>query len=436
VSQNRQHDSEPNQTRAGQTREACGLPILPALVQHAGPADPSPEVQKEAEMLTIYRRHVQNCAHKNEGRKYRRCRCPIWADGFLNGAEVREALKLRDWEKAQQRIREWEAEGKPTVEETCQMSVEQACKTFENDAKARGLRESTLKKYRVLFKQLQAFALTNGLRFIKEYDLTMLRKFRESWADSGISALKKLERLRALTRFAQESGWIDEDPTRHIKNPKVTNPPTMPYTQEEMIAVLAACAHLPDNYGRIGGANEKRARALVLLLRYSGMRIGDSATCPIDRLSGDRLFLYTQKTGVPVNVKLPAFVVEALNTMPKVSSLYFFWSGEGKKETAAGNWRRSLRKLFTLAEIKNGHPHRFRDTFAVELLLAGVPLERVSVLLGHTSIKVTEKHYAPWIRARQEQLEADLERSWARDPIVLAETKGTPEVHGQKEAVN
>jgi integrase len=210
----------------------------------------------------------------------------------------------------------------------------------------------------------------------------------------------------------------------------------MPYTQEEMIAVLAACAHLPDNYGRIGGANEKRARALVLLLRYSGMRIGDSATCPIDRLSGDRLFLYTQKTGVPVNVKLPAFVVEALNTMPKVSSLYFFWSGEGKKETAAGNWRRSLRKLFTLAEIKNGHPHRFRDTFAVELLLAGVPLERVSVLLGHTSIKVTEKHYAPWIRARQEQLEADLERSWARDPIVLAETKGTPEVHGQKEAVN
>ena len=77
-----------------------------------------------------------------------------------------------------------------------------------------------------------------------------------------------------------------------------------------------------------------------------------------------------------------------------------------------------------------------RDTFAVELLMSGVPLERVSVLLGHTSIKVTEKHYAPWIRARQEQLEADLERSWARDPIVLAATKGTPEVHAKREVVN
>jgi Protein of unknown function DUF86 len=38
---------------------------------------------------------------------------------------------------------------------------------------------------------------------------------------------------------------------------------------------------------------------------------------------------------------------------------------------------------------------------------------RVSVLLGHSSIKVTEKYYSPWVRARQEQLEADVRRSWA-----------------------
>jgi integrase len=49
---------------------------------------------------------------------------------------------------------------------------------------------------------------------------------------------------------------------------------------------------------------------------------------------------------------------------------------------------------------------RCRGTFAASLLRAGAPLERVSVLLGHSSIKVTEKHYEPWVRARQEQLEA------------------------------
>jgi len=37
------------------------------------------------------------------------------------------------------------------------------------------------------------------------------------------------------------------------------------------------------------------------------------------------------------------------------------------------------------------HPHQLRDTFAVDLLQKGVPLEEVSKLLGHESIKTTEK---------------------------------------------
>ncbi len=77
-----------------------------------------------------------------------------------------------------------------------------------------------------------------------------------------------------------------------------------------------------------------------------------------------------------------------------------------------------------------------RHTFAVELLLAGVPLERVSILLGHTSVKITEKHYAPWVRERQEQAEADVKRTWAQDPIALLETQGTPQVHGKRSALN
>ena len=46
-----------------------------------------------------------------------------------------------------------------------------------------------------------------------------------------------------------------------------------------------------------------------------------------------------------------------------------------------------------------------RDTFAVEMLLAGVPLEQVSILLGHSSVKITQKHYAPWDRSRQAALD-------------------------------
>lgn len=125
---------------------------------------------------------------------------------------------------------------------------------------------------------------------------------------------------------------------------------------------------------------------------------------------------------------MPPAVIEALNAI-EGKTRYFFWTGESKPKSCVGDWQRSLRRLFKLAGVPDGHAHRFRDTFAVELLLAGVPLERVSVLLGHQSVKVTEKHYTPWVRARQEQLEQDVRRTWDSELIALTETKGTPEVH-------
>jgi integrase/recombinase XerD len=83
----------------------------------------------------------------------------------------------------------------------------------------------------------------------------------------------------------------------------------------------------------------------------------------------------------------------------------------------------SLQSLFTLAGIKNGFAHRFRDTFSVELLLAGVPMEQVSIFLGHSDIRITQLHSNPWVRDRQLQLEADLQRAWNRDPIALLNSK-------------
>jgi len=70
----------------------------------------------------------------------------------------------------------------------------------------------------------------------------------------------------------------------------------------------------------------------------------------------------------------------------------------------------------------DGHAQRFRDNVRQWIFFcAGVPLERVAIMLGHSSVRITEKHYSPWIRERQEQAEADVRRSWARDPLVLME---------------
>ena len=167
--------------------------------------------------------------------------------------------------------------------------------------------------------------------------------------------------------------------------------------------------------------------ALVLMLRYSGLRIRDAVTVSRDRIHDGKLFLYTAKTGTAVWCPLPPFVIEAVEAV-QGNGRFIFWAGESKPKSAVGDWQRSLRRLFRLAGVPDGDAHRFRDTFAVELLLAGVPLERVSVLLGHQSMRVTEKHYAPWVKARQDQLESDVRRTWGEDQIVGEEAKRR--VHG------
>jgi integrase/recombinase XerD len=388
-------------------------------------------------MLTLYRRHKRDCPHRHEGRTYRRCRCPLWVDGVLNGEEVRWSLGVRGWEQAQIVVREWEARGRePVAIEPEPVTVEHAWEQFLADAEAQKLHEDTIGKYRLLSRQMKEFAGRLGLRFLCECDLNMLSKFRMEWRQGPSTAGKKLERLRAFLGFAQRRGWIETNPARELKAPRVAQCPTLPFTYDEMVRVLSALDIYAEQTSNNGKVNAVRLRALVLLLRYSGLRIGDAVALTVDRLSGNRLFLRTAKTGTPVNSVLPDFVMRVLGSTPRMTEKYFFWTGIGKLNTAVRVWETRLRRLFDLAKLPGGRAHRFRDTFAVELLLAGVPLERVSVLLGHQSIRITEKHYAPWVRSRQEQLERDLESAWSRDPLVLLETKGTPEVHGKTETVN
>ncbi|HMD30975.1 MAG TPA: tyrosine-type recombinase/integrase, partial [Candidatus Acidoferrales bacterium] len=109
---------------------------------------------------------------------------------------------------------------------------------------------------------------------------------------------------------------------------------------------------------------------------------------------------------------------KTLEATPRVTPKLYFWTGECKIETAVKNWQGKLKQVFKLAGVSKGEgnavAHRFRDTFAVGLLLAGVPIERVSILLGHQSVRITEKHYNPCVRSRQEQIEADVRLAWSR----------------------
>jgi integrase/recombinase XerD len=53
-------------------------------------------------------------------------------------------------------------------------------------------------------------------------------------------------------------------------------------------------------------------------------------------------------------------------------------------------------------------------TRPVDLLGKGVRLEEVSKLLGHESIKTTEKHSSKWMKGRQDRLDSLVSATWKK----------------------
>jgi integrase len=64
-----------------------------------------------------------------------------------------------------------------------------------------------------------------------------------------------------------------------------------------------------------------------------------------------------------------------------------------------------LKPIFKAAGLAgNPTPHQFRHTFASKLLSAGVKVDDVAALLGN-SPNIVRKHYAAWIKERQDRLD-------------------------------
>jgi integrase len=159
-------------------------------------------------------------------------------------------------------------------------------------------------------------------------------------------------------------------------------------------------------------ADRRYARALVLVLLTTGLRISDTlkltrAKVFIDRKGHTRLRIRTEKTGVLVTLRLPTATVEALKNLPPVSDDLYFWKGGDDAQlcSACDRARRVIMRLGTIAGVKDAHPHRFRDTWAKTALLNGTPMRTVQLVLGHKSIRTTEEHYAPFVPEYQAMID-------------------------------
>ena len=366
-------------------------------------------------MLTLFRWHTKRCPH--DSRDYVKCQCPIWMDWTLpDGQRIRKSLGLKDWQAAQRRAREMEADGIASAGEA--VTVQKAIEAFEADAK-NTIKSSTLKQYKIILSRLEAYSKEKGYVFLKQLGVVQVREFRNSWTTySPRTAGKHIERLKRFFKWCGENNWIKDSPATPLKSPKVGETDVIPFTEEEVEKILKA----REGYA---GANRERLLVLTNLMLATGLAIGDATMMSKSRVTknghGYSVELRRAKTGTAVSCPIADELAKSVLGLEGDTP---FWTGKSDLEDLTKNWRKIYTKIFKEAGVE-GHPHQFRHTCAKRLLVKGVPTGFVATVLGDAE-EVVRKHYSKWIPERQAALEKAIRSTW--EPIPSADERQTRKI--------
>jgi site-specific recombinase XerD len=380
-------------------------------------------------MLSLYRRHLKKCPHRTKGREYTKCSCPIWCNGTLQGERYGRSLKTRNWQRALRLADHLEhpnAERSdliPCEQPGCNQRVEEGrCEKHRRIAEEAiaaffvahpDLGHGTVRNYRRTLKFFAGHVSEEKLRMVDEITADTIESFRNTRTVKALTWTKELEILRRFFRYCVSRKWTSENPAAAVKMPKNIKPTDKePYSSNEIIKILAACDAIGQRpYERL------RARAMVLLLRYTALRIGDVALLAKDRVRRGEIYLRTMKNGKVVKLPVPSDLQEALEALPEPSgakgeSKYFFWSGNGTERSMVRDATRTMAAVFKASGVKNAHAHRFRHTLATEILESDGTCEDAAEVLGN-SPNIIKKHYAKWSRRRQERISSLLQKIFA-----------------------
>jgi site-specific recombinase XerD len=413
------------------------------------------------EGLYLWTRHSSDCKFASVGvdrDQSRRCNCVRYIGGTAtDGAQIRESTGTTSWEKARKVVALKIAEHDPLTKRFLGMNAvgEQTSATAPSIADAidafietkRGESVSDMTHYEGLFnREFLPWCKERGLFEVREISLDQVTRFRNQLKNKPTVKNRKLSRIRSFLAFCLDRRWANENAARKLKPAREDEPEVDYFHPDEMEKLLDACFTSHDWVrGRDFEYRDRRLRALLLFLRWTGLSIIDCIRFEKHRLSKNEdgvwsVLLRRMKNGNPVFVAIPPQVTNAVLEIPGLSDEYFFWSGNGKPQTAVRGWRRSLAKVFKAAKIKRNnkpircHPHMLRHTFAIEKLLAGASLEDVSLLLAHRSIKVTERHYLKFDHRRQQRLTAASMVDWDQIARPKPKPKSKPKLVAMKKA--
>jgi integrase len=402
--------------------------------------------------------------------KFFDCRCAYWARGTNDHGKKFEAqsLKAHTREAAAAKLKEL---NQPDTPEAVGMTVKRAAEAWIAEQKLLRKSAHTIWVYRQTVGFLIDICDRNRVTEIAKVTPLLIQQMRAEWV-TGTESVSKIKNsthrnrmgwLQGFFSYCQRNRWVRENLAKLA--PKVPRPraddeeqdeATMPLdldgTETNYQKILASVhPYFAGDIGltkpsaeraRTGEAHSPNRRtlysplakrpdhyyALLELMFHTGLRISDAIHFDFDGMAVDGTcgtYTTTQKkTGKPVTCYLPLWLVNRLAALDRISPKYIFFDCRASWKSYINSCVEPyLSRIGNAAGVAGVRAHRFRDSFAVNRLNRGMRLEDLQKLLGHSSIRTTERYYAPFVKSRQDRLKGLVASEWsaveARDRNVV-----------------
>lgn len=269
---------------------------------------------------------------------------------------------------------------------------------FISTKKIEGASERTLSYYHsTIIKMLNwadAPLADITTEMIREY-----LNYAQSLNDCSNATLDNIRRvLSTFFNFCLDEGYIQINPMRRIKKIKSTKVVKKAYTDWELEALREHLSELPTHteYFKL---LKLRDRALFELLLSSGIRIQECVNLNCNDLDFNNLsfkvlgkgnkerICYFSQTAKYHLTKLIEYQPKNKNYLLENNGPLFISYKSGERLGINGVERR-FRELGKEIGIA-AHPHKFRRTFATNLIKKEVPIEQVKEMMGHSNMDTT-----------------------------------------------
>lgn len=264
----------------------------------------------------------------------------------------------------------------------------------------RNCKFTTLSSKLTALQLFLSFTEDRGKRHIEQITREDLEAFVEHEQDRGlrmVSVKTRLCAIYAFLHFWHDKGVVSSELL--VRKIRLRLPEPLPRAID------------PDDVNRLLAVlGEVRDRAMILVLLRTGMRIGELLHTQVRdlNLSERKIAIYeAEKNGVGRVVYISKDALCALKAWLRrrdPNNVLLFY-GQGRSSLTYNGARLMFLKYLKKAGL--GHKgytlHCLRHTFASEMLNAGMRLECLQPLLGHSNIEVTRRYARLTDRTREEE---------------------------------